>query len=61
MNRLKLSDIVKHNKQYINFNGERSKQDTINFYAEHYTDEWTRTSTCIDIDVNKEQIKTLLA
>jgi len=61
MNRLKLSDIVKHNKQYINFNKDgRSKEDTIEFYTEHYTDNWIY-SPCIDVDVIASQIREILS
>lgn len=55
---LKLSEVIKHNKQYINFsNPNRSKQDTIKHYTEHYTEPWT---LALDIDMTKEEVKNLL-
>jgi hypothetical protein len=61
---LKLSDIIKHNKKYIMENyfktpEYRSKEDTILFYIEHYTDNWV-FSPYINIDIDKKGIENLL-
>jgi NAD-dependent SIR2 family protein deacetylase len=59
MKKLKLSDMIKHNMQYINFNNkERSLSETIDFYVAHYTDHWTKRQ--LDCDISETEVREIL-
>lgn len=58
--KLTLSNIVKHNKKYIDYNKDgRSIAETITHYVNHYSEFWTRSSNIV-IDVTRNELAELL-